>query len=94
MNDYDKHLYRILALAGHKGLQTKKLALHVFNATNSLFESANFDEVYKYVQLFVRRNSSNKKRIIVHAARHGCYRLNMRSPYTREILDALNPSAE
>lgn len=90
MNDYDKHIYATLSLVGPAGLQTKKIALHVFNATNSLFNDASFDEVYKYVQLFVRRNTTNKQRTIVHAARHGCYRLNMRSPYTRDILASLS----
>lgn len=90
MNDYDRHIFLTLQSVGRKGLQTKKLALHVFNATNNLFDKEDFDSVYNYVKLFIRRNSTNSKRIILHADRHGCYRLNLRSKYTQDILQQLN----
>jgi len=84
--NYDKEIIRVLTEAGDKGLQVQKIARHVFNASNSFFNEVNFDDVYHYVQQFLKRNSNNPDSIIEKADAWGCYHLNYRSQETQQLM--------
>lgn len=89
MGNYDKDILLLLQEAGTRGLQLKKLALHVCNAHNSLFDAVDIDEVYRYVRNFVRRNTHKPGAMLKPTSKRGCYRLNMRSKKLKEILEVL-----
>lgn len=76
----------MLAEAGENGISVKKLARHVFNASHSFFESVTFDDVYRYVQLFVRRNSKGSEALLVGGGHRGHYRLNPNSAQSQQLL--------
>lgn len=86
MEKYDKDILTILHKAGSRGLQLKKIVLHVCNANNTLFEATDPDEIYRYVRNFVRRNTNKPGAVLKPAAKRGCYRLNMRSKKTQQLL--------
>ena len=73
---YDEQILRILLDVGVRGISTKKLAKHVYNHFCTLFYQPDFNEIYRYVQNYLKRNSGSPRGIIKHADRWGHYRLN------------------
>lgn len=66
----------ILAKVGDKGLTCKNLARHLYNASNSLFQSASFDDIYRELQMYMIKKSKAKNSYIEKTGRWGYYRLN------------------
>ena len=85
-NNHDNSIIKVLAEAGENGISVKKLARHVFNASHSFFEPVTFDDVYRYVQLFVRRNSKGSEALLVGGGHRGHYRLNPNSAQSQQLL--------
>ena len=83
---YDEQILRILLDVGARGISTKKLAKHVYNHFCTFFYQPDFNEVYRYVQQYLQRNSSSSQDIIEHADRWGHYRLNTTSQATRQLM--------
>ncbi len=83
--DYEKQITSILYEAGPKGLPVSKIARHVHNEVNSLFERVEFDAVYADVRRFIYRNSRNPHSLFEHAQHWGYYRLNTSSERYREL---------
>lgn len=76
---YDKQILRILLDVGVRGISAKKLAKHVYNHYCTFFYSPDFDEVYRYVQKFLRARSRPSQPLVLHAEKWGHYRLNPKS---------------
>jgi len=74
--NYDQEILRFLLEAGDEGIAVKKLALHVQNACNNLFNVVNFDDVYIYVRQYLMRNSKNPNSVIERTDARGIYRVN------------------
>jgi hypothetical protein len=74
--NYDQEILRVLLEAGDEGIAVKKLALHVQNACNSLFNVVSFDDVYNYVRQYLMRNSKNPNSVIERTDSRGIYRIN------------------
>ena len=74
--NYDQEILRFLLEAGDEGIAVKKLALHVQNACNNLFNVVNFDDVYVYVRQYLMRNSKNPNSVIERTDSRGIYRIN------------------
>ena len=83
---YDEQILRILLDVGVRGISTKKLAKHVYNHFCNFFYQPDFDEVYRYVQQYIQRNSRSSQHIIEHAERWGHYRLNTKSQAARQLM--------
>ena len=73
---YDEQILRILLGVGVRGISTKKLAKHVYNHFCTFFHQPDFDDIYRYVKNYLRRNSRSPKGLIKRADRWGHYRLN------------------
>lgn len=71
----DEVIYRILEVAGQRGLTIKKVSLHVHNACNGLFEPMSYNDVYKYVKNYLYRMSKNGYSGIESMEERGLYRL-------------------
>lgn len=84
--NYDREINYILAEAGIKGLSLKKITKHVFNNRNSLFETVSFEDVYRYVSAYLKRNSKNADSIIEKAETRGVYRINMSAKSTGQLM--------
>lgn len=79
-------MMQVLAEAGESGIGVKKLARHVFNASNSFFEPVSFDDVYKYVQAFIHRNSKGTEALLICTGQRGRYRLNPNSVQYKQLM--------
>lgn len=75
--NYDKEILFVLNEAGANGLSVKKIARHVFNNCNSFFDVVTFDDVYRYVAAYVKRNSKKDDSVIERTDVRGVYRLNL-----------------
>ena len=76
---YDEQILRILLDVGVRGISTKKLAKHVYNHFCTFFYQPDFNEIYRYVQQYLQRNSRTPQGIVEHAEHWGHYRLNTTS---------------
>lgn len=74
--DYEHTICQILAEAGSRGLPVRKVALHVFNASNSLFGETTYEDIYAIVSRYLHRSARSKDSYIKHATRRGYYCLN------------------
>ncbi len=83
---YEKEILRILSVAGSTGLSVKKIARHVFNASNTFFETISFEEVHVYVQQYLLKNSKNPDSIIESAGVRGTYRMNPSSKESQQLM--------
>lgn len=84
--NYDKEIIRVLREVDDEGISIMKIARHVFNACNSLFEPEDFEAVHKDVAKFLTRHSKNPGSIIEKAKIRGRYRLNMKSGKARQLI--------
>lgn len=84
--DYDRNILKFLTEAGEQGLSVQKLTRHVFNACNTFFEPISFEDVHRYVQSFLLRNSKNPDSIIERTDTRGNYRLNPDNQESRQLM--------
>ena len=84
--NYDKEIWRVLTEAGMKGISVQKIARHVFNASNTFFETISFEEVHAYVQQYLLKNSKNPDSIIESAGARGTYRMNPSSKESQQLM--------
>ena len=68
------------------GISPKKLAKHVYNHYCTLFFQPDFDEVYRYVQQYLKSHSQKPQDTIERADRWGCYRLNTHSTKGQQLV--------
>ena len=61
---YDKEILRVLAEAGDEGLSVQNISRHVFNACNSFFNPIDQDEVRRYVQSYLLKNSKTANALL------------------------------
>lgn len=74
--NYGNEILFILSEAGERGLSVKKIARHVFNNRNSLFDEIAYDDVRRQVACYLSRNSRTAGSIVERTDVRGVYRLN------------------
>lgn len=74
--NYETDIVNILLEAGSNGLSPRKIAHHVYNLHNGLFETADYDTVYKAVAAFVNKNRKGRYALLEPAGKYGFYRLS------------------
>jgi hypothetical protein len=85
---YEAAIIKVLKEAGSEGLSVKKIAYHVFNSTNSLFEPLSKTDIQQSVQQYLAYHSKKPKDTIEKVGR-GRYRLNMKSKRVQIFLARL-----
>ena len=83
---YEQEIKELLFEAGKEGLSAKKIARHIFNKHNGLFETTPYDEVYKAVQYCIAKNNKSAKPFIEKAERWGYYKLTEKSSHDTQLL--------
>lgn len=76
--NYDDEIIRILLEAGVEGISIRKIARHVYNACNSLFEPEDYESVHGYVAKFLTKKSRDSKSAVIRAKIRGRYCLDMK----------------
>ena len=75
--NYDSEILYVLKEAGAKGLSIRKIARHVFNSRNSLFDIVSLDDVHRYVAWYLTKNCKSADSFIERTDVRGVYRLNL-----------------
>ena len=84
--DFDNKILQFLTEAGEDGLSVQKISRHVFNECNTFFETILFEDVHRYVQSFLLRNSKNPDSMIEKTGERGNYRLNSDNQESRQLM--------
>lgn len=77
--EYEPIIISILAEAGKKGLALHKIARHVHNRVNTLFDTVEYDVVYAEVRKIIYKNSRNSYSVFKRTPVRGRYCLNKNS---------------
>lgn len=83
---YEQEIFRVLTEAGEEGLAVQKIALHVYNACNSLFNPVSYEEVYAFVSRFLITKSRMPHSLIERTAYRGVYHLNFNLKETQQLV--------
>ena len=84
MATYDEQIITILAKAGERGMSVKKVSMQLYNINCTLFSTPDFNDIHKYVQQFLFRNSRLSQSLFCHEAR-GIYKLNPNSTRAQQL---------
>ncbi len=76
----------VLKEAGDRGLSVQKIARHVFNASNSFFETIEFEEIRRYVQNYLLKNSKSSDSLFEKVGPKGIYRINPNSAEMQQLM--------
>lgn len=83
---YEQEIFRVLTEAGEEGLSVQKIALHVYNSCNSLFNPVSYEEVYGFVSRFLIAKSRKQHSLIERTASRGVYHLNFTLKETQQLM--------
>ena len=86
VSNYDNKILEVLAEARGAGMSVHKIARHVYNASNSLFEPIEFEDVHRYVQQYVLRCSRGGDALLQNVGQRGIYRLNPNSAQSQQLM--------
>ena len=84
MATYDEQIITILAKAGEQGMSVKKVSMQLYNINCTLFSTPDFNDIHKYVQQFLFRNSRLSQSLFCNEAR-GIYKLNPNSARAQQL---------
>ena len=92
---YERHILRVLADVGERGISIRLLSKHVYNLSCTLFFQPDLEEIHRFTRHYLVKNSRKPGMIIEHTDHHGCYRLNTRgSAAARQLAIAFKEEAK
>lgn len=83
---YERYILMILAEAGPVGMPVRRIALNVYNITNSLFAPLCLEKVYADVAEWLRSESQKSGGTVRKADIRGWYRLNEQSTKVEQLM--------
>lgn len=91
----DQEILNVLVEAGTKGLKVEKIARHVYNSCNSIFNPLSYENVHAYVTQYLIKCAKNPKSIIEKGKGMGVYHVNYKSEAVMQLmLDFSTSTAE
>lgn len=84
--NYEKEILTILSEVGIKGMPLRRIALNVYNISNSLFNPLDKNMVYEGVADYLRTRCDRTDSPIEKAEIRGWYRLNYNSEQVQQLL--------
>lgn len=74
--------------AGDEGLSLKKIAMHVYNSNNNLFEKPDFNKIYSSIAQYLSKQSKMSDGMVKRIGTKGVYAINKRwSGYLHMMID-------
>lgn len=86
VGSYEQKILKVLAEAGTDGLSIQKIVYHVYNSSNTFFETVSLEDVHRYVRQFLQRNSKNKDSMVESTGVRGVYRINEKSSDSQQLM--------
>ena len=91
---YERHILLILKEACPDGMPVRRIALNVYNLTNTLFAPQDLGKVYLAVAEWRRAESRKSGGAVCKADTRGWYRLNDSSAQVQQLLLEFSPNEE
>ncbi len=91
---YECHILLILKEAYPDGMPVRRIALNVYNITNTLFDPQNREKVYMAVSEWLRAESRTSGGAVQKTDTRGWYRLNDCSKQVQQLLLEFSPHEE
>ena len=88
---YERHILLILREAYPHGMPVRRIALNVYNITNTLFDPQDREKVHSAVAEWLRSESQKSGGAVRRADTRGWYRLNERSMQVQQLLMEFSP---
>ena len=86
--NYEQEILFILEEAGSSGLSLRKIAHHVYNSVNGLFEVVTYEQVYRSIVSYIYAQTKHPDGTVKSTGSRGKYCLNIRSTrYIQTMLD-------
>lgn len=82
----EKEILKVLAEAGQNGLSIQKISYHVFNASNSFFDTISIDEIHQLVAAYLKKNSRGSDSFVEKTGKRGVYRLNPQNGTSAQLM--------
>lgn len=82
----DQEILNVLIEAGTKGLKIEKIARHVYNSCNSIFNPLTYDHVHAYVTQYLIKCAKNPSSIIERGKGVGVYHINYQSDAIQQLM--------
>lgn len=82
----DQEILNVLVEAGTKGLKVEKIARHVYNSCNSIFNPLSYENVHAYVTQYLIKCSKNPKSVIEKGKGVGVYHVNYKSEAVMQLM--------
>lgn len=86
----EQEILKVLTLADGKGLKTEKIARHVFNACNSMFNPLDYKEVHAAVSQYLIKVSKDSQSPIVKDS-YGIYQINTKNHEAQQLMLRFSP---
>lgn len=83
--NYERQILQTLLEAGERGLSVRKIARHVFNMNNGLFEEVDYETIHIAVRQYLQRQSARTGAPVCRVS-HGIYRFNRQTSEGRQLL--------
>ncbi len=88
------HILKILTEAYPQAMPLRRIALNVYNITNTLFDPQDKDHIYSLVAEWLRTESMKRGGTVMKAETKGWYKLNAASPQAQQLLLEFMPNEE
>lgn len=82
----DQEILNVLVEAGTKGLKIEKIARHVYNSCNSIFNPLSYENVHAYVTQYLIKCSKSPKSVIEKGKGVGIYHVNYKSEAVKQLM--------
>lgn len=76
----------LLTEAGLDGLSVTQISKKVYNENCSFFETVAFQDVHKYVQTFLHRNTYSRNNLVESTGKRGFYRINTQLAQSDQLM--------
>lgn len=76
MMTYEQQILHILSEVGERGISVSALSKHIYNMNCTLFSQPVVQDVHRFVQQYLLKNSKSSQSLIENAGKRGIYRLN------------------
>lgn len=83
---FEREILKVLSEAPREGMPLRRIALNVYNMSNTLFNPLDRDEVYADVGEWLRKTAAVKGASVEKAETRGWYKINLKSQKVQQMM--------
>lgn len=91
---FEREILKVLSEGPLEGMPLRRIALNVYNISNTLFNPLDQEEVYEVVGEWLRKTSAIKGASVEKAETRGWYKINLNSQKVQQMMLEFHPHEE